>query len=256
MSNKMQIDEFLELVRTRRSIRKLKPDPVPDELIQKILEAARWSMSGANGQPWEFIVVKKQENKTKLAELYRNKAEITWAYEMTRLEEYRQPRFRSLPGTTDQQAGFIRDRLAEWEHAPVLIVVVGDRRTAFCSTLAGRLFESHVFDKNMGNACQMICLAAAACGLGTQWATVWENYDDEFKRFLEIPTALCVSVIIPVGYPAISPKSYRRELSEMVHYEKYDASKARSVHDVLNFVKFQRRKHTEGKTYNIEDIKK
>jgi nitroreductase len=54
---KMQIDDFLELVKSRRSIRVFKPDPVPRETIEKILEAARWAMSGANGQPWEFVVV-------------------------------------------------------------------------------------------------------------------------------------------------------------------------------------------------------
>ena len=46
---KIGMDDFLELVRNRRSIRNLKPDPVPDEVIEKILEAARWAMSGANG---------------------------------------------------------------------------------------------------------------------------------------------------------------------------------------------------------------
>jgi nitroreductase len=48
----MNIEQFLELAKKRRSIRRFKPDPVPDEIIQKILEAARWAMSGANGQPW------------------------------------------------------------------------------------------------------------------------------------------------------------------------------------------------------------
>ncbi|MBI4334686.1 MAG: nitroreductase family protein [Chloroflexi bacterium] len=47
----MEIDAFLDLVRRRRSIRRFKPDPVPEEYIEKILEAGRWAMSGANGQP-------------------------------------------------------------------------------------------------------------------------------------------------------------------------------------------------------------
>ena len=47
-------DTLLELVRNRVSVRKLKPDPIPDEYVQKILEIGRWAMSGANGQPWEF----------------------------------------------------------------------------------------------------------------------------------------------------------------------------------------------------------
>ena len=53
----MNIKDFLELAKKRRSIRHFKPDPVTEEFIEQILEAARWAMSGANGQPWEFIVV-------------------------------------------------------------------------------------------------------------------------------------------------------------------------------------------------------
>ena len=44
----MEIDELLELVRKRRSIRQFKPDPIPDEHVEKIIETARWAMSGAN----------------------------------------------------------------------------------------------------------------------------------------------------------------------------------------------------------------
>ena len=47
----MQIDEFLELVSKRRSVRKFKPDAIPPSDIEKMIEAARWAMSGANAQP-------------------------------------------------------------------------------------------------------------------------------------------------------------------------------------------------------------
>jgi len=57
----MDYDGFLELVKKRRSIRLFKPDAVPDEYIDKIIEAARWAPSGANVQPWEFLVIKKPE---------------------------------------------------------------------------------------------------------------------------------------------------------------------------------------------------
>ena len=56
-------DTLLELVRNRISVRKLKPDPIPDEYVKQILEIGRWAMSGANGQPWEFVVVKDPEIK-------------------------------------------------------------------------------------------------------------------------------------------------------------------------------------------------
>ncbi|MFC1869731.1 nitroreductase family protein [Chloroflexota bacterium] len=251
----MQIDDFLELARNRRSIRKFKPDPVPDEYVEKMLEAARWSMSGANGQPWEFIVVKNRETIQELAEIYRRTiSSLTWEMELTRLEEYRQPRFR-VKGSPEEVKEAIKGRLAEWADAPLLIVLLGDRRTAQASTLAGRFFDSHVFDKNVANAAHMICLAAAAQGLGAQWSSVWETYDEEFKPILGIPPVHTVAVLIPIGFPAISPTPYRRELSEMVHYEKYDMSKYRSNSDIREFIKYQRQRHMDGGTYTIETPK-
>lgn len=85
----MQIDEFLELARKRHSIRKFKPDPVPDDYVRKILEAARWAMSGANGQPWEFIVVKDPVTKRKMGEAFQYYHNNQIVAEMTRLPEYR-----------------------------------------------------------------------------------------------------------------------------------------------------------------------
>ncbi|UCG63980.1 MAG: nitroreductase family protein [Deltaproteobacteria bacterium] len=57
------MDELMEIMKYRRSIRRYKPDDVPDELIEKILEAARWSSSGDNAQPWRFIVLRDPEKK-------------------------------------------------------------------------------------------------------------------------------------------------------------------------------------------------
>ena len=63
----MDYDAFLELVKNRRrSVRRFKPDPISDEYVEKIIEAARWAPSGFNAQPWEFVVVRKQELKGKI----------------------------------------------------------------------------------------------------------------------------------------------------------------------------------------------
>ena len=64
----MDYDTLLKLVKKRRSIRRFKPDPIPNEYIEKIIEVARWAPSGFNMQPWEFIVVKKPELRRKVVE--------------------------------------------------------------------------------------------------------------------------------------------------------------------------------------------
>ena len=64
----MDYDSLLALAKKRRSIRRFKPDPIPDESIDKIIEVARWAPSGFNLQPWEFVVVKKLELRKKIVE--------------------------------------------------------------------------------------------------------------------------------------------------------------------------------------------
>jgi len=58
--------DFMDVIRKRRSMRRYKPDPVPDEVLNQVLEAARLAPSGGNRQPWHFIVVKDSKTKGKL----------------------------------------------------------------------------------------------------------------------------------------------------------------------------------------------
>ena len=64
----MDYDRLLKLVKERRSRRRFKPDPIPDDYIDKILEVARWAPSGFNMQPWEFIVVRREDLRKKICE--------------------------------------------------------------------------------------------------------------------------------------------------------------------------------------------
>jgi len=68
--------DFYEVIRTRRSVRSYKSDPIPDDVLQRVLEAARIAPSGSNRQPWRFIVVKDEEIKRKLAPACHNQSWI------------------------------------------------------------------------------------------------------------------------------------------------------------------------------------
>jgi len=63
----MNSEDILQLMKERRSIRAFKEDPIPDEAIEKILEAARWCQSASNTQPWRFIVIKNKDLIKKLS---------------------------------------------------------------------------------------------------------------------------------------------------------------------------------------------
>lgn len=228
----MNIDELIELAKTRRSVRRFKPDPIPDEYVEKMLEVARWSPSGANGQPWEFIIIKDQKTKTRMAELYRDIRPEHFIIEQTRIPELRH-----------HQTSTRQDFLPGFKDAPVLIVVCGDRRTFQASALAGRFTGSELgldgtYQKNIGNAVYGIHLAARALGLGAQWLTVPSDWEQLIKPLLNIPILIAPHVVVPVGYPLYEPpSSYRRSLEEIVHYEKYNMAKYRSGEQVIEFIR-------------------
>lgn len=228
----MQIDEFLEIVHKRRSIRKLKPDPIPDELVEKILESARWAMSGANAQPWEFIVVKDKDTKYKMAESWLEHWKEYKVIEMTRVPEIRQP-------------GFQRPLvIPAWSYAPVLIVACGDRRTIQATVLHANFTGAEggggtdaTFLKDMANPCQIMHLAATAAGLASHWLSIERDLEQRFKAILDVPEVLEIHSMVVLGYPAFeAPPAYRRELKEIVHYEKYDRSKYRTGQDIINYL--------------------
>jgi len=92
-----------DLITTRMSVRRFKTDPIPDDAVEKILEVARWAMSGANSQPWEFIVVKDPAVKKALGDAYRqiNMRYIFWM-EQQRIPDLRHPSFH-VPGDSLEQ---------------------------------------------------------------------------------------------------------------------------------------------------------
>jgi nitroreductase len=238
----MPIDAFLNLARKRRSTRMFKPDAVADDSVNKILEAARWAMSGANAQPWEFIVIKDKETKKKLGEAYLWITEASLKVELTRLPEYSHSKF-SRDNLSDL-SGYIL-----WTHAPVIIAVLGDARTLQASNMTGRYFEEHTFTNNLANATHMIHLAAAALGLGAQWVTIMQPVGETMKPILGVPPALKLFTLVPIGHPAQQATPYRRELSEMVHHEKYDLSRFRSQDEIQEFIKSLRRRHAGASSY-------
>src|SRR3990172_9809540 len=61
--------DILDVLVSRKSIRRYKPDPIPDEMLDKILEAARWAPTGKNYQPWRFVVIRDQETRNKIGDL-------------------------------------------------------------------------------------------------------------------------------------------------------------------------------------------
>ena len=176
--------DLMGIIKGRRAIRKYENKEVPEELLDQILEAIRWSPSWANTQCWEVIVVKDQAMKEKLQETF---SEANPAYNAV-------------------------------AQAPVVLVLCAKRESAgyFLGQVTTKYGDWFMFD--LGIATQTLCLVAHDSGLGTVITGVFDH--DRARGLLGVPDGYEVVTVIPLGYAAkdtTAPK--RREVSEYVHYE-------------------------------------
>ena len=224
----MQYDDFLELVKKRRSFRRFKPDPVPKDIIEKVLEAARNAPSAGNSQPWEFVVVQDAAMKKDITQ------SISSGYQELHKAD-----------PTMYWAVAVQPHLAT---APVLIIVCGDRRLEVTSPV--HLPREILLRQSLAISIYALQLAAASFGLATAWGTMQtEARETRIRKLLGIPDVYTVDHIIPLGYPdeekeksskALRPvrerARSRRGLDEIVHYELYDRDKFRSDEEIKEFI--------------------
>lgn len=235
----LNIDELYELATKRRSIRGYdKNRDVPDDVIRKILECARWAPSGGNGQPWEFIVIRDEKTRDQIADLFLKQQEHKREMEM------------AVRGEAKMTGDGFR-------HAPVHIVVLGDPRVKETYPVRTMLekADSH-FYTGLANATLLIHLAATCLGLASQYVSDANSpyMETMLKVLLGIPEPLRIYHLIPIGYAKgpVAPRP-RRELEEIVHYEKYDLKKFRNDKEMEKFIMTLSRRGAYGKKTWVED---
>jgi nitroreductase len=225
----MDYESFLELVKKRRSTRAYKPDPVPDEYVDKIIEAARWAPSGGNSQPWEFIIIKDKVRRERIVEIYREQLEVTYKIEQTREPDQRFPAYRNPP-----------KRMPGFANAPVFIIVCGDPRTTEAYPLKAKLDRGESnFYSSLASAFLYMHLAANLLGLGSQWVSASSSdlMQSRLKALLEIPYELQIYDMMPLGYLVSEAKPRKvRSKEEMVHYDKFEKGKTRTDKQVRDLI--------------------
>lgn len=233
-----EYDQLYNIIRRRRTVRNLKSDPIPEDFVGKILEAGRWAMSGANSQPWEFLVITDAEIRRKVFDAYHeaNTDFVFWLEQM-RIKEMRHPAYRFDGDPHEQWKKARSGMIKSWWKAPVMVLILGDGRRQWGTVTAaftpGR-HASHLTD-GLTIAATLMHLAADSLGLGAQHVTI--HIDDPIKRVLGIPDLIMVHHILPIGYPAKPPPDgVRRPLEDMVHYNHYDESKYMSNADIIDFL--------------------
>ena len=226
----MDYDSFLELVQKRRSIRKFKPDPVPDDYVDKIIEAARYAPSGANTQPWEFVVVKKQELKDKIIQIITDVRSQSTRTE-TAGQPQQDPQMQRPPRTT-----------SDVTTAPVFILLLGDMRArAGLPRGAGqddRKWQS-VLTSSLASAFVYMHLAATSLGLASQWQSGVERPEagPGLRQLLGIPEEMQIYDMMVVGYPDAGPApKLLREKEKMVHYDFCGIEDFRTNQEVEDFI--------------------
>jgi nitroreductase len=205
---------LFEAMYTQKAIRRLKPDPVPDELVSKLLEAATKAPSGGNRQPWAFIVIRDQSSKQKLGEWYRD----AWDKTYGQLPQEARTASESF-ARMYRSAEHLAFHLAE---APVLIMVCARDMPP---GLGGAAASSHY--GSIYPAVQNLLLAARGLGLGASLTTLHKLHDDEVKELLGVPANAETIALIPIGYPRgkYGPAA-RKPLEEVVYSERWCASRA------------------------------
>ncbi|MBM4143762.1 MAG: hypothetical protein FJ225_09270 [Lentisphaerae bacterium] len=199
--------DFMELVRTRRSIRRYTNTPVPEDLVAQVLEAGRLAPSRANSQPWHFLVVRDATVKRELYSAVYHQQLVLDA-----------PVLIAVLGVIDPRPS-VPARTLELVQAGAFGMDVKD-------------FADHVLDNwnpadlktdaalNSAIAGAYMTLAAHALGLGCCWVKLCQ--DDEVLRILEVPNGYYHAGLLAIGWPDESPASRPRlPLAEIVHHERF-----------------------------------
>jgi nitroreductase len=185
--------ELYEAIRDRRSVRKYKEEPVPREVIERIMDMAIWAPSGMNRQNWFFLVIT-GEKKASLAKI------IAKSYRF--IEPVLQKVFAEKPGAIQFTKTFF-ERLGD---APVVIFAY--------YTATKEKAETSV--QTVAAAVQNLLLAAHAEGLGACWMTGPLHVADEINEFLAMEDKTLVAVI-PLGYPDETPPAPKRKPGRVVY---------------------------------------
>jgi F420 biosynthesis protein FbiB-like protein len=185
--------EFHNFLRTRRSVRRFKPDPVPDSVIQDILSTATYAPSAHNRQPWRFVVVTASSVKAQLADA------------MT--EEFERDLLRDgvAPEKIQAQIKRSKDRLTS---APVVILLCFDMREMDSYPDAKRqAAERTMAMQSVAAAGLQLLLAAHAEGLGGVWVCSPLFTQETIRKTLDLPEAWEPQGMFYVGYAEGLPKT-------------------------------------------------
>ena len=181
--------EFLDVLHTTPTCRYYRPDPVPDDVLRRVLDGARWAPTGGNRQGVRFLVVRDAARRRRLKELY-----------LPLWEQYAE-RSRDVSDVPRPRVLANADHMARHlDEIPALIVV--------CARLADLLATDRHLDRltivggaSVYPAVQNVLLAARAEGLGTALTTLLCAVEPQVKELFGIPEGIATAALVALGWP-------------------------------------------------------
>jgi nitroreductase len=197
-----------EAMETQRAIRRLKPDPVDDALVLRLIELALKAPTGSNAQNWEFVVVKDPDVKGKLARRNRQAWNLYGA--LGRRMSRNDPKMQKVLNAVQWQAD-------HFEEVPVIVVACLKGLRAPFPPIAATSYYGSIYP-----SVQNLLLAARAVNLGAALITLplWSHFS--VRRILGLPWNVTPCAVIPLGWPRgrYGPTT-RRPVHEVVSFDRY-----------------------------------
>lgn len=209
------VPSLLDAIYTTRSVRRFRPDPIPDDVVAKLVEAATRAPSGRNAQSWRFVVVKDPGVRKQLGAVYKE----AWdEYSPpSRLAAIADPRERRRVESAFHLGAHMGDE------APVLVMVCApaEQAASGAGSAATRTAGASIYP-----AVQNLLLAARAHGIGGCLTTIHLFREAKAKAVLGIPEEVDTYALIPLGYPA-EPNAFgplrRKPVGEVAFLDRWDA---------------------------------
>jgi len=190
--------DFFTVVDTQRALRRFRSDPVPDDVLRRVLDAATRAPSARGAEPWFFVVVRDARTRAAIGERYRTAwdagAQFTAATDADR-DVRERPHYARMM----RAAGDLAARFAD---APVVIACCLDHRQL--GPIAGPDLELRspvAAYASIFPAVQNLLLAARALGLGTTLTTLHRGFEPDLKTLLGVPDEVEIVALVPLGYP-------------------------------------------------------
>ncbi len=207
---------LFETIYSLRAIRRLKPDPIPEETLRKIVEAGVHAPSGGNRQDWGFILVHDPDLKRFIRDRYQ---------ETQKKQQAGRPPLSDLP--PERQRGMrAAIHLAEHLHeVPVILLACSlkeyppwaSNQRASVATVHGSIYP----------AVQNILLACRALGIGATLTTTHCFFEEELKQKLGVPENMEIAALLPLGFPRGKfGKTTRKPVDEVLYWDRWGSKKA------------------------------